>query len=68
VAGGGQSAQNSGMGQQGATSGGVNIHGPITVQANDPNQFMNHLDDQANVSGHMVGANSRYAGGRGGSF
>ncbi|ODR07320.1 hypothetical protein BHQ21_09635 [Mycobacterium sherrisii] len=68
VPGGGQSAQYSGMGQQGPASGGVHISGPVHVQANNADDFMDSMNTHANMSGHMLGLNSGYAGGRGSSL
>ncbi len=56
---------------QGAGSGGgvTNIHGPITVQANNPQQLFDgltaHQDQQSAMSANTVGLNTRTTGGLG---
>lgn len=68
VPGGGQAAQYSGMGGQGGSI----YTGDIHVTANDADQMHQSVqakqDEQAAMSGHMLGANSGYAGGRGSSL
>jgi TP901 family phage tail tape measure protein len=69
VAGGGQQAQYSGMGQQGPASAvaGVNIEN-LHVQADNHQQLVDSINSAAAMAGHTMGANSGYTGGRGSSF
>jgi|GEM_PF-4467952 len=64
VAGGGQQAQYSGMGQQGPANGGVSIEN-LHVQADNHQGLVDSLNSEAAMAGHMMGSNSGYTGGRG---
>lgn len=61
VPGGGQSAQYSGMGQQ-AVPGGMHISGPVTVQADNPQQFWEGMEQQHSMTGAMYQNNGLGSG------
>lgn len=63
---GGGGNQAAGMGMQAPGAGGINIHGPITVQANNPQQFMDSLNHEANMAGATYAMSGNVSGPGGG--